>query len=269
MPDHRRRRRLSSTTAVLVVLVACEAPPVAWRDARRGGAADMPPAAGVAASAPPALGVAMQGGRARACAGSLRVARGPGGSRYATWWGVRDDSSVVLLVARSGDGGGSWGAPAAVDTTDRGVRAGARPAPALAADSVNGYVHVAYFIDAAEGPGLFYAHQMDPRSPFEPPSVIVYGERPVSAAVASAGDTVIVAYEDPNRPRPQVELAFSRTGGHLFEERHIDVSGDDVAARAPRVTLGAGGRVAVSWTERPAEAMGAPGVEVVREGRIR
>ena len=241
---------------LVVALVACEAPPIAWREARRGGAPET-----TSANAP-------AGVDAGACAGSERVATARGSERYVAWWRPRADSSAALLLARSTDGGATWGAPVAVDSLDRGVRACARPAPAIAADSVNGYVHVVYFLDAPEGPGLFYAHQMDPRAPFEPPSAIVYGERPVSAAVASRGDTVVVAYEDPNRPRPQIELALSRTGGHLFEERHLDVSGDDVAARDPHVALGAGGRVTVGWTESRGDE-GDGGTRVVREGTLR
>ena len=254
----RRRRSRSALLGTTLALAACEAPPIAWSDARRGGGA--PARVGESTALRAADG---------ACAGSERVAAAGGAERYAAWWRPRADSSAVLLVARSTDGGATWGAPVVVDSLDRGVRACARPAPALAADSVNGFVHVVYFLDAPEGAGLFYAHQMDPRAPFEPPSVIVYGGRPVSAAVASRGDTVVVAYEDPNRPRPQIEIALSRTAGHLFEERHLDVSGDDVAARAPRVTLGDGGRVTVGWTEWPGNGEEGPGSDVHREGTLR
>lgn len=225
-------------------------------------------AGGRIALVPPSpLGLPEDVPEARRCPASVRFAVGMRGDRFAAWWAVRPDSSAVLLAAYSSDSGRTWAASSAVDTLDRGVRGCARPSPALAADLVNGYVHVAYFLDAPEGPGLFYSHLMDPRARFEPPSVLVYGERPVAASVASAGDTVAVAYEDPNRPRPQIELALSRTAGHLFEERHIDVSGDDVAARAPRVAVGAG-RVAVMWIEGAGDAEQRPGAVVVRVGRV-
>ena len=270
----RRLGGVCRAAVVPLVLAGCDAPPVAWQDARPAGAAP-----GAADSSfrlavverggldAPAATPPIPGGEApfSGCPGSARVAAARGGERYAAWWRVRDDSSALLLVARSADGGATWGAPVAVDTLDRGVRACARPAPAIAADSANGFVHVVYFLDAPEGSGLFYAHRMDPRAPFEPPAVIVYGERPVAAAVASSGDRVVVAYEDPNRPRPQIELALSRTAGHLFEERHVDVSGDDVAARAPRVALGGDGRLWVGWTEGDGDGRGA---SVVREGRL-
>ena len=270
----------SALVPLLVSLAACEAPPVAWQEERSGAPLDGPASAdgaarltldagGKVALVPPSpLGLPEDAPEARRCPASVRFAAGMRGERFAAWWAVRPDSSALLLVAYSSDSGRTWAAPSPVDTLDRGVRGCARPSPALAADLLNGYVHVAYFLDAPEGPGLFYSHLMDPRARFEPPSVIVYGERPVAASVASAGDTVAVAYEDPNRPRPQIELALSRTAGHLFEERHIDVSGDDVPARAPRVAVGAG-RVAVMWTEGTNDGDAPGGRVVVRVGRLR
>ena len=48
-----------------------------------------------------------------------------------------------------------------VDTLDRGTRGCARPSPAISFDPAGGYVHVVYFLDAPEGPGVFFAHSMD------------------------------------------------------------------------------------------------------------
>ncbi|HET7458423.1 MAG TPA: hypothetical protein VFJ74_12305, partial [Gemmatimonadaceae bacterium] len=121
-------------------------------------------------------------------------------------------------------------------------------------------------LEAPEGPGVFYAHLMDPRARFEPPAVIVYGRTPAHASVASLGDVVAVAYEDPNRDRPQVDLALSRTAGHAFEERAIDVSSGDVEARDPLVTLAPAGLVTVRWTERGGPD--APAVRVQRTGTL-
>lgn len=270
--------RTTPLLALLLSFAGCDAPPVAWREPARLAAGG--PAADGAGSAEPAPSSRLTldaAGRAAfvapppvppppaspglsPCPESVRAA-GRGSERFATWWAARPDSSVVLLAAYSADSGATWARVTAVDTLDRGVRGCARPAPAIAADSVNGYVHTVYFLEAPEGAGLFYAHQMDPRAAFEPPGVIVYGDQPSAASVASAGDTVVVAYEEPNRARSQVELALSRSGGHVFDERHLDVSSSDVTAHDPRAAVGAGGRVAVSWEEG--------GVRVVREGRLR
>jgi hypothetical protein len=185
-----------------------------------------------------------------ACPTSLRVAAGPGTVRVAVWWAQRPDRSSRLLASRSTDGGTTWGTPLSVDTLDRSTGGCDRPAPAVAVDSANGFVHVVYSMRAPEGEGVFYAHQMDPRAAFEPPQVVVYGDRPSAVSVASDGDLLAVAYEDPNTAgRPFVSLAISRTAGHTIAER-LAVSGRSVASVRPAVAV-RGRTLAVGWVERP------------------
>ena len=261
----RRRRASVRRAAALVALAAaagCGREPVAW-DAPRQLAAPAPDpafASGVAvnvrgelATAPEAAGgVAPPDVGGPLCPGSLRLAHGRSaagaGELYAAWWAVRPDGTAALMAARSDDGGRTWARTLPVDTLDRGTTGCARPAPAIAADSLNGYVHVVYHMQAPEGPGLFYAHLMDPRASFETPVSVVYGERPSPASVASRGDTVAVAYQSPNGTRPRVELALSYAAGHRFDHRNIVASGSSFAAEQPSVALG-GGRIAVAWIE--------------------
>lgn len=183
-----------------------------------------------------------------ACAGSLRVARG-GRVLHAVWWAPRGDSGARLLAARSTDDGRSWSAPAAVDTLDRGVRGCARAPASIAADSASGYVHVAYGLDAPEGPGLFFAHSMDGGRTFHSPVPITYGDHPGRTSVAADGDLVVVGFEDPNSRSPRVGLALSRTMGHIFEHRLLPVSDDNGAASHPTTAV-QGHRVAMAWEQR-------------------
>lgn len=197
------------------------------------------------------------------CARSLRVVNAPGRGRVAVWWSRRDNGRVFLVAAwqlagapagatrdtamhdtamagrhdmTPSDSVNPWRGPVNVDTLDQGagdanaVERGAvgcdRAAPGLAVDARNGYVHVAYALNAPEGPGVFYAHQMDPRAAFEPPIVMMYGDRRMGAArVAVSGDLVAVAFEDPNAPlsHGRIGLAISRSSGHVFEPR-VDAS---------------------------------------------
>jgi hypothetical protein len=183
------------------------------------------------------------------CPGPLQVAAGRGGERVAAWWALRSDRSAALLAARSTDAGATWTAAVPVDTLDRADVGCARPAPSIAVDTSNGYVHVAYALVAPEGRGVFYAHRMDPRAPFEVPQVIVYGDRAAATSVASAGDLVLVAYEDPNTGgRPFVSVAVSRTGGHTWEER-VPASEGSMSAERPLVRL-RGRDVVLGWVEK-------------------
>lgn len=199
------------------------------------------------------------------CPLSFVAVRAVGDTAYAAWWMPRADSTASLVVARSDDGGNSWRAPVIADSTDIGRVGCRRPAPYIAADSLNGYVHVVYFLQAAEGPGLFFTHSMEQGTMFHSPVPIVYGERVSVGAVASRGDTVAVAYENPNAEVPQIWLALSQTTGHIFEGRER-VSTGTAATTRPSIAL-RGGRLAVAWyeTERGSSTAGG---NVVRVGEV-
>jgi hypothetical protein len=229
---------------------------------------------------PPAHAAAASAATSAAAPASGTDAGGTTGAA-AVWWASRPDGSAALYLARTVDGGRTWSAPLAVDTLDRSQAGCDRPAPSIAVDSANGYLHVAYSMQAPEGPGVFYAHQMDPRGPFERPQVIVYGDRPAATSIGSAGDRVVVAYEDPNTGgRPFVSVALSRTAGHSWAER-VPVSARNVAAERPVVALRGADEVVLGWVERSAprqlattdDARAAvsplPSGVVVRVGRLR
>lgn len=181
-----------------------------------------------------------------ACPGSARVAlSGASGiERYVAWWAPRADSSAALLSARSTDGGRSWSAPEPVDTADHRPVGCVRPAPAIAADSSSGYVHVAYSMRDAQGAGIFFSHSMDRGKMFHWPVTITYGDHLTDVAIAVHGDTVAIAYVEPSSDHPQLGLALSHTMGHIFEDRLTVPSSSD--ASDPAVAI-APGRVGVAW----------------------
>jgi hypothetical protein len=199
------------------------------------------------------------------CPGSLRLSAS-GSILFAAWWAPRADSSAALLVAQSIDRGRHWSAGAKVDTTDRGVNGCQRVAPAIAADSASGYVHVTYAMLAPEGPGLFFSHSMDDGVTFHTPVPILYGDHLGHTSVAADGDVVIVGFEDPNSRTSRVGLAISRTMGHIFEERILPLSDDAGSASLP-LTAVRGRRIAVAWEQRAVP--GSPAALEVRAGTLR
>ena len=256
--------------AVALALAACAPDPIAWNDAQErrlaapaltgalapDAAADSLVHTTVYAASRPVEAATTPLLTADACPLSLRVVERHGGRAAAVWWSAHPDGPAMLWAARSPDAGRTWSAPIPVDTVDRSDAGCDRPAPSVAIDSANGYLHVAYSMEAPEGKGVFYAHQMDPRAAFERPQAIVYGDRPAATSVASTGDLVVVAYEDPNTGgRPFVSLALSRTAGHSFAERFAASDGSSTSAERPVVALTpdrAGARVALGWVERSA-----------------
>ncbi|MEP6618284.1 MAG: sialidase family protein [bacterium] len=241
--------RFGSVAAVFIL--ACSAPPVQWTgDRRLPVPAAVPALAADGSVAQDSLGQLASGlvPPGNVCAGSLRLARA-GRVLYGVWWSPRPDSVARLLAARSTDDGATWSAVTPVDSTDRGATGCTREPPSVSADSTTGYVHVTYGMIAPEGPGLFFSHSMDGGATFHSPVPILYGEHLGRTSVASSGDYVVVAFEDPNSSLPRVGLAISRTMGHIFEDRLLPVSDDNGAAMRPLVAV-QGHRVMVAWQER-------------------
>lgn len=196
------------------------------------------------------------------CAQSIRLSHDAGVGWFAVWWNLRGDSSADLVVSRSPDGI-TWNVPVRVDTTDVGRSGCRRPPPSIASDAGN--VHVAYAMAAREGPGIFASHSMDHGVIFHSPVTVVYGERIGRTAIAAHGDLVAVAYEDPNTSPQRIGLAFSRSMGHVFEDREV-ISPATGEAREPGVAL-APGRIAVVWTR--GDSADTTASRVIRVGAIR
>lgn len=178
----------------------------------------------------------------------------------AAWWSVRPDSSSVLFVSASADSGRTWETPLPVDTTDVSSTGCRRPPPALA--TVGDDVYVAYSMAAPEGTGVFFAHTMS--GMVHSPVPVIYGERLVATAIAADARHVVVAYEQPNGSRRQVDVAISASQGHLFET-HTPASRSVDKATQPIVALD-DSTLAISWLTRAAPDSQA--TRVVRVGRI-
>jgi hypothetical protein len=216
----------------LLLLVACVREPVEWGDvAYRLSHLGDPDARSAIFSAnlPTVPGTVTQ------CLRSIRPAGG-GNDLFRVWWSSKSDSSVVLSMQHSPDLGASWQDAVVVESRDRGSRGCERPEPGIFYDTTNGYVFLVYFIEAADGAGVFFAHSMDKGRMFHSPVPVVYGNTPSHASVAANGDSVVAVFEDPNATTPRIGIVLSHTTGHIFEERG-EVTPDDVHAIKPWVKL--------------------------------
>jgi hypothetical protein len=225
--------------ACVFLIIACTREAVQWSD--------------VSYSAPPLpirVPLGMVTPALDACPVSVRAVR-TGKNMLAAWWAVRRDSSGVLLVAKSNDDGRTWSPAVVADSTDHSVRGCGRPAPAIAADSASGYVHIAYFGEGSSGRGIFFAHSMDSGQTFHSPVPIVFGDNPGFVAVAADGDRVAVAYDDPNSTQPTVGVALSTTMGHIFKPG-APISNASELAKQPTVEL-RGDTIRVWWNDYSAD----------------
>ena len=267
-PSH-ATRALCAVAAIAGLAAACSDSPVAWDETRSEKALigdALAPDGRLVVDSMALLAARITPPESTVCPGSLVLTRS-GQRLFAAWWRVRPDSGAVLLAADSKDGGRAWSAPTPVDTTDRSVTGCRRAPPAIAADSVSGYVHVVFALLGREGPGLFYAHSMDAGETFHSAVPIFYGDRLGRASVAADGDIVAVAFEDPNSRAPRIGLALSHTMGHIFEDRLLSISDDNEIATRPLVAV-KGSRLAVAWL-RGDPSDDRPDAPTVRTGTLR
>ena len=178
-----------------------------------------------------------------------------GEERYAAWWEAGNGGSSVLMLARSSDGGAHWEAPLVADDRDAGGKGCQRPLPSLFADDFTEYLHVTYHIAPVGSPGVYFTHSMhaaelgrSSHGVLHTPVPVAHGERPSRTAVAGRGDTVVVAFEDPNSAKPRILLSLSTGTGHVFGTYEA-VSPPGTIAYSPRVSL-AGDSVRVEWAEQ-------------------
>ena len=99
---------------------------------------------------------------------------------------------------------------------------------------------------------------MDGGHTFHAPVPIVFGDNPGFVAVASEGDRVAVAYDDPNSAQPAIGVALSTTMGHIFRPGQT-VSTESERARQPTVEL-RGDTIRLWWSDYAAD----PGISAVR-----
>lgn len=193
------------------------------------------------------------------------VTSGPDGALYAAWRKIfpapADGEGLPhgppqvrdVVVARSGDGGRTWGAPVRVHADAWRVDYCPDAGPSVRAGA-DGTVHVAWWTGKEGAAGVQYARSHDGGRTWGPPVPLGVGPHSraahVQLAVAGAGDTaaVVAAWEDGTRAVAPVVVRVSRDGGRTFAPAEpLSVPGDQVGY--PVVAL-QGGRVQVAWQQR-------------------
>jgi len=243
LPPDRSVHGLSARARFLLLFLcsACVNDPVDWGDIsyRHSQLGDPPAISAVMDANLPAIPATVVN-----CNRSVTAAKSRD-DLFRAWWAVRADSNALLVMQRSPDAGRSWQSPVVVDDRDAGRRACDRPPPAISYDSSSRYIYLAYFLDARDGSGVFFAHSMNEGAMFHSPVPVVFGNNPARAGIAGHGDSVVVVFEDPNATSQTLGIVLSRTTGHIFEQRGL-VTPEEVRANNPWVSL-EGDRIKVWW----------------------
>lgn len=182
--------------------------------------------------------VVVDGDACPCCRTSL--ARAPDGSLFIAWRKIFAGDVRDVVVARSSDGGATFGAPVRVHD-DGWVYPGCPHAgPSIAVDSA-GVLHVVWYTGATGRAGLYLASSHDGGATFGAPQPLHRGSASVShARLASSGSGVWIAWEDRNQPGGRVALSRCGPDGVLRFAGELEGEG-----RAPAIA--AGGAPAVAW----------------------
>jgi hypothetical protein len=163
----------------------------------------------------------------------------------------------AVVVARSADGGRTWGEPVAAQRDGWVIDGCPHAGPSMQVDAA-GRVHVAWWTGKEGAAGVFYAHSDDGGRTFAAPTPMGVAEfsRPAHVqlavdAAADGGARVVVAWDDGTARVPRVVVRVSRDGGRTFG-RALAASEGGRAATFP-VLAARDGRVSLAWSEESAE----------------
>lgn len=180
------------------------------------------------------------------CRTGLAVA--PDGSLYASWRKILEGDIRDVTVARSDDGGRSWGDPVR-PRADNWVFPGCPHAGPSLKVGGDGVVHISWWTGVKGEAGVWYASSSDRGTTWTSQPIAIGEESLPAHAQVALGDNglVLVSWDDGLGARPVVKLRVSTDGGASFG-RAMQLSDPAVAATFPVLAL-AGDSVLVAWTQ--------------------
>ncbi len=172
------------------------------------------------------------------------------GSVWVAWRTVLPGDVRDIVVARSRDGGRTFGEARRVHADDWVFPGCPHAGPSLVADA-RGRLHIAWWTGAEGRTAAWYARADDGETFGTPRLVSALGTpQPVHVQLAVLGDTVLAAWDDDTGNGPQILTRRSIDGGATFTDAAA-LSASGQAASFPVVGL-APGRATVAWTQATA-----------------
>jgi hypothetical protein len=176
------------------------------------------------------------------------LAIGNGGRLFASWRKIYDGDVRDVVVARSDDGGTTWGSPVK-PRNDGWVFPGCPHAGPSLRTAADGSVHIAWWTGVPGEAGVWYARSDDDGATWQAQPIAI-GETSTPAHVQLAlgsNGVVLLAWDDGLGATPTVRLRASRDGGQTFLKAH-QLSDATVAGTYPVLGI-AGDSVVVAWTQ--------------------
>ena len=192
------------------------------------------------------------GGEACPCCRTA-IAAGRGDTVYAAWRKVAAGNVREVVVARSPDGGRSWGAPVRAQRDGWVIDGCPHAGPSLAVDAA-GRVHVAWWTGKRGAAGVFAARSDDGGASFAAPVPLgvapfsrpAHVQLAVAGGGAGGGERLVAAWDDGTTEVPRVVVRASGDGGARWAPA-VTASAGAEAATFPVLAAG-GGRLTLAWS---------------------
>ncbi|HRN54381.1 MAG TPA: sialidase family protein, partial [Gemmatimonadaceae bacterium] len=179
------------------------------------------------------------------------IASAPDGSVWVAWRAVLEGNVRDIVVARSRDGGRTFGEGRRVHADDWVFPGCPHAGPSLIADA-RGRLHIAWWTGKEGRAAAWYARADDGETFGAPQALSALDTpRPVHVQLAVRGDTVLAAWDDDLGAGIRVFSRFSFDGGTRFHPAQV-LSDSAQASSFPVVGLSPG-RATVAWTQKAAE----------------
>jgi hypothetical protein len=183
------------------------------------------------------------------------VATAPDGAVYVAWRHIYPPNLRDMAVARSTDGGRTFGAPVRVSEDGWAIDLCPDDGPSIAVDA-RGVLHIAWpTMVGEEDKGIFYSYSADGGRTFAPRQRVDGGSAPAAhPQVALSGDRVVVLWDQGPAPRRaylrEISSGAKAAAGKPSLGRIVNLSGDG-AAVYPVAAATASGLVAAWTSETP------------------
>lgn len=181
------------------------------------------------------------------CRTAIATARD--GTLYLAWRTVLPGNVRDVVVARSKDGGATWGAPVRAHADNWVFDGCPHAGPSMQVDSA-GTVHIAWWTGKQGSAGTYYAKSTDAGETFQPAVPLGVGEYSAPAHVQLAlgpEGTVVAVWDDGTVKTPKVVMRVSHDGGASFSQPTL-VSAEGRAATFPVLAL-RNEELTIAWSE--------------------
>ena len=181
------------------------------------------------------------------CRTAIATARD--GTLYLAWRTVLPGNVRDVVVARSTDGGATWGTPVRAHADNWVFDGCPHAGPSMQVDSA-GAVHIAWWTGKQGSAGTYYAKSTDGGETFQPAVPLGVGEFSAPAHVQLAlgpEGTVVAVWDDGTVKTPKVVMRVSHDGGASFSQPTL-VSAEGRAATFPVLAL-RNEELTIAWSE--------------------